>query len=147
MMPPEQDAAPFEQVVAAYRTLARLRQASLMSMWVNLNLTLAQVRVLFVLLNEDAVTVGQVAERLGIGNATTSPLIDQVLQMGLVERMEATHDRRCKVVKLTPRGEEMALNLCGMQQMCVWLRELTEAELREFLHAIEALLRVAGKQQ
>ncbi len=140
-MPPEQDAAPFEQVVAAYRTLARLRQASLMSTWVNLNLTLAQVRVLFVLLNEDAVTVGQVAERLGIG------MIDQVLQMGLVERMEAPHDRRCKVVKLTPRGEEMALNLCGMQQMCVWLRELTEAELRGFLHAIEALLRVAGKQQ
>ena len=30
-MPPEQDADIFQQVVAAYRTLARLRQASLMS--------------------------------------------------------------------------------------------------------------------
>jgi DNA-binding MarR family transcriptional regulator len=53
-------------------------------------------------------TISSLSEHLNLTLATTSQMIDQLVQDGLVERSEAPHDRRQKLVSLTPRGEAVA---------------------------------------
>lgn len=54
-----------------------------------------------------AATISALSEQLNLALATTSQIVDQLVQDGLVERSEAPYDRRQKVVSLTPAGERL----------------------------------------
>lgn len=49
-------------------------------------------------------TISSLSEHLNLALATTSQIIDQLVQDGLVERSEAPHDRRQKLISLTAAG-------------------------------------------
>lgn len=72
------------------------------------NLSMPRLVSLMHIQRQQKATISSLSEHLNLTLATTSQMIDQLVQDGLVERSEAPHDRRQKLVSLTPRGEAVA---------------------------------------
>lgn len=102
--------------------------------WVTANLTFGQLRVLFHLRDEGPVSVGALADRLGVSLASASETIDRIERHQFVVRHHRENDRRIVDCRLSERGEwlveEIAgVRLAGMRRV---LGVLTPEELTEF---------------
>ncbi len=51
--------------------------------------------------------VSQIADHLGTTDAASSQLVQRLVTLDLVERLESQEDRREKKISLTPRGKEL----------------------------------------
>jgi DNA-binding MarR family transcriptional regulator len=66
-----------------------------------------QVRALGVLDPERPVPMSELAGALHCDNSNVTGIVDRLEDRGLVERRSATHDRRVKMLAVTPRGAEL----------------------------------------
>jgi DNA-binding MarR family transcriptional regulator len=71
-------------------------------------LPLAPLRALLVLPPGEAISMRELARRLGCDNSYVTALIDTLESHGLVVRRPHPTDRRVKVIVLTARGRELA---------------------------------------
>lgn len=134
------------EALAEYRKMLHCLKATSGRLWMEIDLTLPQLRTLLVLA-EGPLVIGKVAQRLGVGLSTGGHLVDRLVQAGLAERTEDTGDRRRTLARLTPAGEELhARLLSGAQQMQIWLHELDEADLAAFLQGIQAINRLVNSK-
>jgi len=74
--------------------------------WRDLELTLTQLFVLFLLRETPGTSAGALAEELRVTPPTVTGLVDRLVRMGLVRREEDAKDRRLVRNVLTKRGEE-----------------------------------------
>lgn len=72
--------------------------------WSEDGLTIAQMRLLWTLRDEDGQPVGALAEHLGVNPSTITGHIDRLVKQGLVRREEDTDDRRIVRNYLTETG-------------------------------------------
>jgi DNA-binding MarR family transcriptional regulator len=66
-----------------------------------------QVRALAVLDPDRPVPMSELADALHCDNSNVTGIVDRLEDRGLVERRSATHDRRVKMLAVTPRGAEV----------------------------------------
>ncbi|MEA2380353.1 MAG: hypothetical protein QOH72_324 [Solirubrobacteraceae bacterium] len=66
-----------------------------------------QVRALGVLDPDRPVPMSELADALHCDNSNVTGIVDRLEDRGLVERRSATHDRRVKMLAVTPRGAEV----------------------------------------
>jgi DNA-binding MarR family transcriptional regulator len=125
--------------------LAKCFQADIAPIVLELDLSMAQMKILFILAHENPVTVGVVAEKLGIGFPTASYQVDKVERAGLVRRAEDANDRRRTLVFLTSTGEELVQRLGQgrKERLHEWLDQLAPAELQSLLDGLKAMVRVS----
>jgi DNA-binding MarR family transcriptional regulator len=102
-----------EEVLNALVTLTRAMQSHTTPYWVDLDLSLAQVKILLALGDLGAPTIGEIATVLGVSQPTASHLVERLVQSDLAHRSEDAHNRRRTLVQLTPKGEEMLGHLIG----------------------------------
>ena len=90
-------------------------------------LTLPQMITLPVLRTEGAHTVGAIATRVRLSAAAASHLVDRLVQLGLVDRVEHAHDRRRKHVSLSRKGQVVAerLNRARVEGLASGLERLS----------------------
>src|SRR3990172_4941232 len=69
--------------------------------WLDLDLTIGQLKGIFMLAYSGPMTVGQVAEALGIGKPAASILVDRLVHISLADRTEDAVDRRRAIIRLT----------------------------------------------
>jgi DNA-binding MarR family transcriptional regulator len=89
------------------------------------DLSMAQYGTLMQLAHQGHCAVTEVGNHLGITNAAASQLVDKLVQMGLVARAEAEHDRRVKQLTLTDKGK--AVVKLTHEARFGWLQSLAEA--------------------
>src|SRR5664279_6429916 len=75
--------------------------------WAHHDMTFGQLRLLFVLGQSGPVSIGQLADKLGVTDATASELIDRVERRGLVVRSHRVEDRRVVDCKLSDQGSRL----------------------------------------
>jgi DNA-binding MarR family transcriptional regulator len=90
-------------------------------------ITMAQARVLYVVMAAGELRMSELAARLGIGSSSASGLADRLVELGLLVRHDDPADRRQVVVTTTP--EAVAL----MERF----RELNQRQLRELLTRLD----------
>ena len=115
--------------------------------WINLEISTAQIKLIFVLHFGGTHTVNQLAEKLNIGASTASHLVEILVQAGYAVRIDSTTDRRIIDVHLTERGHDMANRLSGVSHKAMlanWVarlsvdhREALGNSLRDLLVIIE----------
>ncbi len=138
-----------ERTVVAYREYwtAMLQMAE--PFWFQLDLTITQLKGLIVLEVRKEITVGGIAEALGVGRPSASILVEQLVQAKLATRAEDPADRRRSIVCLTDEGGELAARLHrGEEQSMAGLFALLEAyELTALTQGLHALTRamIAGR--
>jgi DNA-binding MarR family transcriptional regulator len=102
--------------------------------WIAANLTFGQLRVLFLLRDGGPVSIGALADRLGVSLASASETIDRIERRELVVRHHREDDRRVVVCQLSARGRHLVEEIAGvrLEGMRRFLGVLTPEELTEF---------------
>ncbi|MFT3660124.1 MAG: MarR family winged helix-turn-helix transcriptional regulator [Gordonia sp. (in: high G+C Gram-positive bacteria)] len=113
--PTELDAPVDDHTAAAVadfvgRVLAATRAATAETL-ASTDLTFSQVRVLFVLMqNDDGLPTHEVAEQVNLSLAATGRAADRLVAVGLVDRREDPRDRRVKRLSLSESGSDLMAN-------------------------------------
>src|SRR5436305_13275966 len=135
------------EVLAQYRAMMHRFKASSGGAWMEIDLTLPQLRTLLVLAEEGPLVIGQIAQRLGIGLSTGGHLVDRLVQADLADRTEDAGDRRRTVARLTPKGEDLYARLLNRTQMMQSIiQKMREDELTALLQGLQAIRRVIEEE-
>ncbi len=126
----------FGQVLGA---LHRSRRVS----WLELDLTMAQLKVLATLHREGSLPTGALAERLQVSPPSITRQIDRLVRGGWVIRHRSEDDRRVVVVILTEKGRRLmqALSPCGAprQLLARALERMAPRSREDLLRGLAAL--------
>src|SRR5215470_14883981 len=87
-----------------YAGLTRMLHHHAAPVWLQTDMTVAQLRALFVVADFGPIPIGGVAARLGIGLPAASSLVDRLVDQGLVKRREDPADRRRTLAEPTVAG-------------------------------------------
>ena len=99
-------------------------------MWLELDITMAQLRILFYLSAVGCSTPGEIASALSIARSAVTPLLDRLSRRKMLVRKLDSSDRRSFKVRLTEKGASLTERLRDEQ----WsrMREVLEhMELRD----------------
>ena len=115
--------------------------------FLELSLTLAQLKALYLVTAAGPMRMSEVAERLGTAPSTTSGVVDGLVHLALLERVEDPADRRQVLVRPTPAAHETLEDFHDLSR--TRLRELLarigdERNLEAIEHAIDLLTDAAG---
>lgn len=129
---------------AVYQSLLHAIQEEAIPAWLALDITMAQLKVLLVLVYDRPATIGRIAERLGIGLPTASHLTERLVQAGLVERIVDPIDRRRAMTRLSAQGDALIARLRqGRQELTNhYFSQLTDQELSALIQGLRGLARV-----
>ena len=131
------------EVVTHYRMLIHALKASSGTVWMEIDLTIAQLRTLLVLAEEGPLVIGQIAQRMSIGLSTGGHLVDRLVHSNLAERTEDAEDRRRTLARLTPKGEDLYARLLNHSlQMQTLIQKLDLDDLAALLQGLQALNRL-----
>ena len=83
-----------------------------------------QFSILMQLHHKGPCGVSEIGERFDITSAAASQLVDKLVQSGHIERAEDPSDRRAKVLKLAPSGQELIER--GGQERHRWLDDVVK---------------------
>lgn len=109
-------------------------------------LTLSQLRTLFLLDHSDApLAVNAIAERISLSMPATGRAIDALHKNGLVSRREDQSDRRIKRIELTQRGADAihrisAARIAAVQRLVDALSPVERAQLEAATTTLDALV-------
>jgi DNA-binding MarR family transcriptional regulator len=79
--------------------------------WLELNLTIAQVKTLFFINFEGVTNFKRVAEALGVTPPNVTGIIDRLVEQKLVKREENPQNRRMQLLSLTETGKNLLTEL------------------------------------
>lgn len=114
--------------------------------WLELDLTMAQMKALFSLSEHGPQSISGLAETLAIGNSAASLLVDRLVHLGYVERAEDVVDRRRTLARLNSRGEHLVaqLHADGKERFRDWLDCLSDDDLAALAQGLRALASIAS---
>jgi DNA-binding MarR family transcriptional regulator len=112
------------------------------------DLTLAQLSILFTLLDQGPIRMTELAAHERVRTPTTTVAIRRLEKLGLVKRSRDPSDLRAVLVDITPRGlavhrESLANRRASLAAL---LSGLSEGDLDTLIKALAPLERLAGQQ-
>ena len=145
-----QAVAPSPEVEHAATVMRRLGAAMQTARpeWLDLDLTVGQIRGLFALASHGPMTIGQVAERLRVRLPWASTVVDRLVEEGLVQRGEDPADRRRTLARLTPRGEALVVQAsvkAAQEHLRACLAKISAADLAALVRGLDALAVFVGE--
>ncbi|QHW32032.1 MarR family transcriptional regulator [Paenibacillus rhizovicinus] len=113
-------------------------------------LTALQLVVLRVLHEYPEIRVSELAEKLNLGNSTTSGIVDRMVKAGIVERERTVADRRAMTLTLTDRGMELwretDATRMNMMRPLLSMSEHDHRELNRLQHEVLRILKLSKEE-
>ena len=103
--------------------------------WVNLDLTIDQLKSLIIIYSSGKISFKDLAQALGINRSNITGLADRLVQSGLVTRSRNPEDRRVQYLALTERGHSILDNI--RKQLVSEKTQILDAMSTEELAALE----------
>jgi DNA-binding MarR family transcriptional regulator len=111
------------KVIELDRQAHRLIRRHSFNAWMELNLTVPQLKTLFFISNQPGANPGKLAAALGVTPPNVTGIVDRLVEQGLISRRENPEDRRTLVLRVTEKGETILSDL----------RERRTSNMREIL--------------
>ncbi len=107
--------------------------------WLEVDLTMPQLKIMFLLNAHTHMRMGELAETLGRNLSTTTGVVDKLVEHGLVDRVPDPDDRRVVVVGITERGNKLCNSLLkvGSDETKEVLERLSVEELQQVHRGME----------
>jgi len=136
-----------EEALASYRKLHRALLTSTASRWRDLDISMQQLRAMYLLRDEEEASVGRLAELFGIGLPAASLLADRLVRAGYVERRGDPADRRRVLLSLTRAGLRLVTDLREGNHTLLrrWMSSLSPEDLAALTRGWRALAEVASR--
>ena len=130
-----------EQILLALRRVTRAVALHSRALLRTSGLTGPQSLVLKALLSSGAITVGELARRVNLGQATMTDLLLRLERKGLVTRVRAKDDRRRVLVELTSQGKRLSKRVPPLfqERFLTRLHSLQPWEQTQLLYALQRL--------
>ena len=127
----------------------RVRRQYELDIWMSLPLTIAQLKSLFFIYDQDSTNSGKLALALGVTSTNVTGIIDRVVKQGLVKRTGDTRDRRLVTLRVTNKGEEMVTRLRSRRTgyLSQVLARLSEDELTRLARDLTVFTEAAESQE
>ena len=111
--------------------------------WLQLDLTMPQLKVVLLLFMNGPTRMSEVASALGVSLATSTGVVDRLVEREIVVRESQPEDRRVVLCRLSEKGQKM---IGGLWQLARdRLKELLEvttiSQLELITEALEALVK------
>lgn len=132
-----------KEVIDALVTLLRTLQKRSASHWIDLDLSLAQVKTLLAIGDLGSPSIEQIANMLGVSQPTASHLVERLVISEFVHRAQDPHNRRRALVQLTQAGQDLLQHLLGsgvLNGFATRLGHLSEEELVLCVQGMRVLL-------
>ena len=93
----------------------------------------AQGRILYVLWQQDGISISDIAAKTSLANTTLTSMLDRMEQSGLISRVPSPKDRRAQLICLTDkaRGLQADYNRLSQQMNERYYQGFTEEEIRQ----------------
>jgi DNA-binding MarR family transcriptional regulator len=134
-----------ERGLDLYRTAVRALHELGAPAWYEVELSVAQLKALFTLVDAGSMPIGGVAARLSIGLPAASSLVDRLVDQGLAKRREDPLDRRRTLAEPTAAGEALAQRLLhgSREALRAWLEQMERDDLDALVRGLTAMVAVA----
>jgi DNA-binding MarR family transcriptional regulator len=134
-----------ERGLDLYRTAVRALHELGAPAWYRVELSVAQLKALFTLVDGGPMPIGGVASRLSIGLPAASSLVDRLVDQGLAKRREDPLDRRRTLAEPTAAGEALAQRLRhgSRDALRAWLERMDRDDLEALVRGLDAVVAVA----
>ena len=108
---------------------------------------LSHVQVLAMLQDAGTMSVSEISRRLGIAKPNITPLVDRLLESGLVDRQRDQHDRRVVNIVILPAGSEKlaAIRQTLARQVQRQVESLSVSEFKELYDALASITRILSE--
>ncbi|TAK35004.1 MAG: MarR family transcriptional regulator [Chloroflexota bacterium] len=116
--------------------------------WLCTDLTMPQIKILFLLWDQKSARVGSLAGALGVTQPTMTGILDRLVEHGLVRRQESPEDRRLVLNCLTESGLELAARLreTSRARLVKVVRHLSPDDLALVAEALDKLRQAADEE-
>ncbi|MGE5620550.1 MAG: MarR family winged helix-turn-helix transcriptional regulator [Sphingomonadaceae bacterium] len=124
------------------KRLYQYLQRSRIPHWAEVDLTMPQLKVLFLVGGAGGpMPSSRVARALGMTLSTTTGVVDRLVAQGLIRRLEDSADRRMVLLQATPEGSALLDRLlrAGLEYLRQILERLSLDELRTVSRAFDLL--------
>jgi DNA-binding MarR family transcriptional regulator len=138
-----------EQTLRALAVLEQRLMAAHVADFTAVEVTMAQAKLLYVVISGGPQTMSEIAAHLGISISTASGAVDHLVQMGLLARTEDPRSRRQVQVSATPDGVQAIEQMrdLGARHFRALLGRLAERDLRTVERAIRILTAAIPAEQ
>ena len=138
-----------EAVIQAMAELVLSQKNADVPNWLDVDLTVSQLRAVYLLAYHGTLSIGELAGLLKLGYPATSVLVQQLVRQQLAERSEDTRDRRRSWVSLTERGAQLVGDRREQReaQFMPRLNRLSDEKLRGLQRGLKALITAMREEQ
>ena len=102
----------------------------------------AQGRILYVLWQEDGITISQLSGKTSLANTTLTSMLDRMEAAGLVSRIPAPNDRRALLIRLTEKARSLQgeYDRLSDQMNALYYKGFTAREIQTLEGYLERIL-------
>lgn len=145
---PDQREALIKQILELSDEIFNILIPGLPQQWLTADVTLVQVRVLFVLHSEGPKRMSELASFMNAAMSTMTGIADNLVKKGFVIRESDPQDRRAVICRLSQKGEELAGGIWkwGQHQVQRMLQNLNVDQLQMAVGTTNFLLENIKKQ-
>lgn len=135
-----------DEILKARSAVFQATSALAAPAWIDLEITMSQVKGLRTLAHHTPATITEIADVLKISQPTASQLVDRLVQGGLAQRTEDPTDRRRMLVRLSKKGQQLHERLRGVwrTRFRTWLQRMNTDELEALHRGYDALARIVS---
>ena len=100
-----------KEIIELQRRINRDMRQYTLDAWMELNLTIPQLKSLFFIANQGSTNFTKLASALGVTPSNVTGIVDRLVEQGLVSRQENPEDRRMLMLRVTDKGEAIIADL------------------------------------
>jgi MarR family transcriptional regulator, organic hydroperoxide resistance regulator len=131
-----------KEIINLHRKVNRILRDYDVDVWMELSLTVPQLKCLFFISNQGKTNFRKLAERLKVSPSNITGIIDRLVEQGLVSRTENPEDRRILLLQTTSKGEAMIAEL--REKRSTYLAQiLTDLKVENLENITEGLKELA----
>ncbi len=136
-------------IIEEHRAVNRVLRQYDPDVWMELSLTIAQVKSLFFIANQGKVNLRTLAAALKVTPSNVTGIIDRLVEHGLVSRTENPEDRRMLTLRMTDKGDSLIATLRErrVSQMSDILKEQSSEQLETIYRGLALLAQALSDYQ
>jgi DNA-binding MarR family transcriptional regulator len=138
-----------EEIVRLQRQATQAIARDTPEAWLDLTLTIAQLKSLLYIDSEDSANFRKLAAALGVTPPDVTRIVDRLVEQRLVSRRENPEDRRMLLLQVTRKGKALLSKLRNSRTARIThiLGRLNMEELAALAHGLSALVRATETQR
>jgi len=134
-----------EGVLRTYGEMLGLAEPVRFRLWDSRGLTMTQLRLMFILFQQDGVAVSTLAQRMEVSPSAMTGIIDRLRKSKLIRRRADPRDRRVTRIYLTDEGRALwgQVDAAGKAYVRATVRRIGRDRVEAFIKAVSEFVEAA----